>query len=400
MESIKLPPLSQALSQIPRGPIKIQGETYIPVEAQTYEPVEIQTQVPVETVENETKNVVSTPATTTQKLVPMRLSSMVPEETEILVPVKVRKMVKKTNDVLVPVVEKTQKFMQLPGNTQIEELPNPSYQSKTAPIIQNTTFTPTLPKPTINQFTSPIDIQTAPIAPVTTTMTTTTTQIQNPAVSSYQIASNPAPISGIQNFRTEVPPLSDEEIDQILNQANLQSPPTSVQTEIQNYDIPSYQTEVFPQMDLVSAPQTTQITSVPQTQYETISTPVQYDVQNYQVESNPVTTITQEATQPISIPTPMPSPLPGPVKTTITTTTMSNPMPLPVPTTITTSVPTPIPAPVPTTITRTSVPTTITRKTITTTSVPTPIPAPVPTTITTTSIPTPIPSPAPTTLTT
>ena len=132
MESIKLPPLSQALSQIPRGPINIQGETYIPVEAQTYEPVEIQTQVPVETVENETKNVVSTPATTTQKLVPMRLSRMVPEETEILVPVKVRKMVKKTNDVLVPVVEKTQKFMQLPGNAQIEELPNPSYQSKTS----------------------------------------------------------------------------------------------------------------------------------------------------------------------------------------------------------------------------------------------------------------------------
>ena len=46
------------------------------------------------------------------------------------------------------------------------------------------------------------------------------------------------------------------------------------QTEIQNYDIPSYQPEVFPQMEAANVPQTTQITSVPQTQFETISSPV------------------------------------------------------------------------------------------------------------------------------
>ena len=340
---INLPPLSQSVTQIPRGPINIQGSTYVPVETQTYVPMEIQTQVPIDTIETENRNVVTTPATTTKTLVPMRVSRLVPEETEVLVPVKVKKLVKKTNDILVPVFEKTQKFMHLPGNTQIEELPNLTYQTKTAPIIQNTTFTPALPQATISQLTSPI--QTTPITPVTTTMTTTT-QVQNPDVSSYTIASNPAPISGIQNLRTEVPPLSEEEINQILNQANLQSPPTTVQTEIQNYDIPSYQTEIYPQMDTVSVPQTTQITSVPQPQYQTISSPVQYDVQNYQIDTNPVTTITQEMPQPISVPTPIPSPIPAPVSTTITT-TMTKPIPAPVPTTI------PVPAPSP--IIRTSV---------------------------------------------
>jgi hypothetical protein len=272
-------------------------------------------------------------------------------------------MVKKTNDVLVPVFEQTQKFVQLPGNSQIEGMQNLEYQTKTAPIIKNTTYTPVLPQPTINQLTPPIEIQANPISPVTTTMTTTTTQVQAPA-SSYTIASNPAPISAIQNIRTEVPPLSEAEINQILNQANLQTPPTTVQTEIQNYDIPSYQPEVFPQMEAANVPQTTQITSVPQTQFETISSPVQYDVQNFQVESSPVTTITQEVPQPISIPTPIPAPVP----TTITT-TMPTPMPAPVRTTITTTMPTPFPAPVPTTIT-TSMPTPV--------STPIPIPAPAP----------------------
>jgi hypothetical protein len=313
---------------------------------------------------------------------------MVPEETEILVPVKVRKMVKRTNDVLVPVFEQTQKFVQLPGNSQIEGMQNLEYQTKTAPIIKNTTYTPVLPQPTINQLTPPIEIQANPISPVTTTMTTTT-QVQAPA-SSYTIASNPAPISAIQNIRTEVPPLSEAEINQILNQANLQTPPTTVQTEIQNYDIPSYQPEVFPQMEAANVPQTTQITSVPQTQFETISSPVQYDVQNFQVESSPVTTITQEVPQPISIPTPIPAPIP----TTITT-TMPTPMPAPVRTTITTTMPTPIPAPVPTTIT-TSMPTPVTAPvpTTITTTMPTPVTAPVPTTITT-SIPTPVSTPIP-----
>jgi hypothetical protein len=117
---INLPPLSQSVAQIPRGPITIQGSTYVPVEAQTYVPMEIQTQVPIDTIENENINIISTPATTTQKLVPMRVSRLVPEETEVLVPVKLKKLVKKTNDILVPVVQKTQNFMNLPKNTQIE----------------------------------------------------------------------------------------------------------------------------------------------------------------------------------------------------------------------------------------------------------------------------------------
>ena len=192
--------------------------------------------------------VIRTDPIITKRLVPMKVTKVVPEEHEILVPKKVVKYVKKTQEVLVPVVQRTEKIVQVPKQVEEIEVPDQiDIPNQFEPVEENT-YTPVEPQPqpiikTENtQFNAPAlseaeiqqilkNINVTPSPPVQTPVPAqapipvpTPPPVQLPPQLPVQTP-QPAPVT----FNTQVgpSPLSDAEIQKILNEANLQ---TNIQT--------------------------------------------------------------------------------------------------------------------------------------------------------------------------
>ncbi len=248
----------------------LEVSTYVPVETQTLTPVEVETKVPMDFIETNDPDILSSGTITKKKLVPLRISRMVPEETEIMVPMKVKKMVRKTSEILVPMFEKTEKVLHIPKNAEVELPPSfKNYKTKTTPNFQST-FKP-FEIETSSQIYEPVlsqnDIQ----------------NVLNEAnvSSSYTNAIDPTLTSVPSTTQTEIPPLSDAEINQILNEANLQNQTGTT------YDI---NPEIYSQTNNFT-------TSIPQT---LPASNVELGVPNYQSFSLPNFTTNQIIPQTIT----------------------------------------------------------------------------------------------------
>ena len=253
--------------------------------------------------------VIRTDPIITKRLVPMKVTKVVPEEHEILVPKKVVKYVKKTQEVLVPVVQRTEKIVQVPKQVEEIEVPDQiDIPNQFEPVEENT-YTPVEPQPqpiikTENtQFNAPAlseaeiqqilkNINVTPSPPVQTPVPAqapipvpTPPPVQLPPQLPVQ-APQPAPIS----FNTQVgpSPLSDAEIQKILNEANLQTNIQAV-TSVPVQNITTFQNTLPTPMP------TTQITTqtipnIPPPQFQTTITnlpPVTQNITTIQATPTP-----------------------------------------------------------------------------------------------------------------